>query len=146
MAVPYCHAAAPVAVTSSRLATSQPFARRSNPTRDETFPKSARLLKPVEYRKVYDQGWRYTCAIFTAFCLHTGSDSETRFGFTLPRAVGKANVRNRIKRRMRETVRRMRSEFPLGYWVVLNPRRAAFDAPIENIQRELERVASRCRR
>jgi ribonuclease P protein component len=146
MAVLYCHDAAPGAAVSSRLVTSRPFARRSKPTRDETFPKSVRILRASEFRKVYDQGWRYTCPMFSAFCLATGSGDEARFGFTLPRAVGKANVRNRIKRRMRDIVRRMRQEFPPGLWIVVNPRRSSYDAPLSMIQREFERLASRCGR
>lgn len=144
--MPYCHAAARGAATSSRSATSRPFERRSNPTPRESFPKSARILRSADFRKVYDAGWRYTCPFFSAFCLATDSDSGPRFGFTLPRALGKATVRNRIKRRMREIVRRMQPEFPPGIWMVVNPRRAAYDAPAASIRKELERLAARCRR
>jgi ribonuclease P protein component len=146
MAVPYCHAAARGAATSLRSATSRPSAPRSKPTPNESFPKAARILRTAEYRKVYDTGWRYTCPLFTAFCLRTGADSPARFGFTLPSAIGKATVRNRIKRRMREAVRRLRPQFPAGLAIVVNPRKAAFDAPAESIRREFERLAARCGR
>lgn len=146
MAVLYSHAAERGAATSSRSATSRPFERRSKPTPDESFPKSVRVLRPAEFRKIYDTGWRYTCPVFNAFCLATESDGPPRFGFTLPRAIGKATVRNRIKRRMREIVRRMQAQFPPGVWIVVNPRRSAYDAPAESMQREFERLAARCRR
>lgn len=144
--MPYCHAAARGAATSSRSATSRPFARRSKSTQNESFPKSARILRSADYRKVYDTGWRYTCPLFTAFCLAAGTGAGPRFGFTLPRAIGKATVRNRIKRRMREILRRMQPEFPMDIWIVVNPRKAAYDAPAEKIRHDLERLAARCRR
>jgi ribonuclease P protein component len=146
MAVPYCHAAARGAAISSPSATSRPFAPRSKSTQNESFPKSARILRTADYRKVYDTGWRYTCPLFTAFCLAVETGAGPRFGFTLPRAIGKATVRNRIKRRMREAVRRLQSEFPAGVWIVVNPRKAAYDAPAEKIRHEFERLAARCRR
>lgn len=73
-------------------------------------------------------------------------ESGTRFGFTLPRAVGKANFRNRIRRRLRETVRLHRHEFPAGYSIVFNPRRMAYDAPVEQLHREVERLIEKCKR
>lgn len=122
------------------------YAQRNNPTSGLLFPKSARLLRPTEFRKVYDQGWRYTCPLFSAFCLHESSDDAAKFGFTLPRAVGKANLRNRIRRRIREIVRLRRNRFPVGYSIVFNPRRAAYDAPSERLCTEVERLIERCNR
>jgi len=65
-------------------------------------------------------------------------------GLTVPRAIGGAVVRNRIKRRFREAFRIHRAEF-VGPWdIVINPRRAALDAPFSEIERALQRVIEKC--
>ncbi len=33
------------------------------------YPKSVRLLRPAEFRRVYDNGHKYSCALFAAFSL-----------------------------------------------------------------------------
>ena len=66
-----------------------------------------------------------------------------RVGFTTPRALGGAVVRNRIKRRVREAVRRHLDG--VGPWeIVINPRRRALTAPFDEIEREMNKFLSRC--
>ena len=65
-------------------------------------------------------------------------------GFTCPRALGGAVVRNRIKRRVREAVR-ARLELPGAGWeIVINPRGRVMGAPFEQIEREVEKLFQRC--
>ena len=65
-------------------------------------------------------------------------------GFTLPRAVGKAVIRNRIRRRLREVVRLRLDRLNPQWSIVFNPRRKAFDAPLAELQREVEKLFLRC--
>jgi ribonuclease P protein component len=120
---------------------SAPSAPPNNPPTTLDFPKRVRLLRPSEFRKVYDHGDRFTCALFSAFTIR--GQNEPRFGFTLPRAVGKSVVRNRIRRRLRELVRLSRHRFPADSWTVFNPRRAAEEAPLERLRADLERLIGR---
>jgi len=103
------------------------------------FPKSVRLLRPQDFRQVYDQGAKYTCPLFAAFYLRADEPDELRFGFTCPRALGKAVLRNRIKRRLRECVRLRIDCFPKGFRIVFNPRRANLEAPGVEIDTHVER-------
>jgi len=109
------------------------------------FPKAVRLLRPAEFRDVYDHGWHYRCGLFSAFCLRRG-DAPARFGFTVPRAIGKAAFRNRIRRRLREMVRLRRHNFPAGLQIVFNPRRALYDAEAERLAEEVDRLIAQCNR
>jgi ribonuclease P protein component len=82
---------------------------------------------------------------FAAFCLRVArEDGGPRLGFTLPRAFGKAVYRNRVKRRMREILRIRLAEIGPQWDIVINPRRAALDATIEELGRQLDRLIKQC--
>jgi ribonuclease P protein component len=85
-----------------------------------------------------------TSRYFAAFCLREPEAGPSRFGFTVPKALGKAVARNRIKRRMREAVRSQRELLPENWAIVINPRRSVLEAPFEELCREVGRVFARC--
>lgn len=108
------------------------------------FPKKNRLLRTSDFRRVYDGGSRFTTASFAAFCLVREEGEGPRIGFTVPRALGRAVRRNRIKRRMREGIR-MRLPRIAGKWdIVINPRKCVLDASWEAIGRDLDKLVSKC--
>jgi ribonuclease P protein component len=87
-----------------------------------------------------------TSRYFAAFCLHMSESGQlSRFGFTVPRAVGKSVQRNRIRRRMREAVKSQWKELPESWLVVFNPRRGVLTAPFEDLCREVGRIFARCK-
>jgi ribonuclease P protein component len=124
------------------------------------FPKAAHLLKHADFQRVYKQGRRHFSGNMTVFYLRSpeqrelpgqGSDvvsretaSRTcvRVGFTVPKAIGNSVVRNRIRRRLREAVRRylpvLAEEKTLD--VVFNPKRTALEVEHETLVQEVERA------
>jgi ribonuclease P protein component len=86
-----------------------------------------------------------TSRYFAAFCLRVEENSSpSRFGFTVPKALGKAVVRNRLRRRLREAVRTQMASLSSNWAVVFNPRRNVLDAPFEELCREVGRIFARC--
>jgi len=82
--------------------------------------------------------------LFAAFCVRETQWEGPHIGFTCPRALGKAVVRNRIKRRVREAIRLRLDQLSPQWEVVINPRRRAAGAPFPEIQREVEKLLLRC--
>jgi ribonuclease P protein component len=69
----------------------------------------------------------------------------TRFGVTVSRKVGNAVVRNKVKRWVRETCRRMQDDVPAGLDLVIVARPSAASAGYEPTARELANLARRMR-
>ena len=82
-------------------------------TSSEAFPKRFRLRKRREYLQAQRVGRRLTSPHFIVYARNNGV-SVARIGITVSRKVGKAHVRNRVKRLIREVFRRDRQAFPGG--------------------------------
>jgi len=76
----------------------------------QTFPKTKRLLKRKEFLHVYRRGKRFSGAYFTCYLLPTQAACG-RLGLSVSKKVGKAVVRNRIKRILREYFRHNEQQF-----------------------------------
>ncbi len=118
--------------------------KESEPRQRLCFPKSHRLLRRADFLQVYQDGVRLSGPYFTAFYLASRESREIRVGFTVPRAIGNAVIRNRIKRRMREAVRLLIRRSGPAWWIVFNPRRSALRASFPALLKEVEKVFERC--
>jgi ribonuclease P protein component len=67
----------------------------------------------------------------------------SRFGFTAAATLGKAVVRNRIKRRLREAVRSL--AVAPGWDVVINSRRGAAEASYDQLRGQVRELMGRAR-
>jgi ribonuclease P protein component len=103
-------------------------------------------LRSADFRAAYDHGIRVSGPLFSAFCLARGESeaSGARIGLTVPRALGGAVIRNRIKRRLREAFRLHYTEFGSRWDIVLNPRRAVLVASFSEIERAFGKVIEKC--
>ena len=64
----------------------------------------------------------------------------SRFGISVKKALGGAVVRNRIRRRIREILRRNRTEIPTGWDIVIHPRSSVARAEFTSLEAELVRL------
>jgi len=102
----------------------------------KTSSKLVTLKKAGEYQAVYTRGIKKTSQSFVVFILPNGLE-RSRFGLTIPRKLGVATVRNKIRRRMREMLRQKLDRMPSGFDVVVNPRRSAYDRQFSELRSEL---------
>jgi ribonuclease P protein component len=71
--------------------------------------------------------------------------SGPRVGFTAGRVLGKAHERNRIKRRMREVIRRHVDLLPEGADLILHPRRVVLTMEFGKLEAEVVRILTQAR-
>ena len=103
------------------------------------FPRQARLVRRGEFDAVYRAGKRRSSFHFTVF-FRANELPQSRFGFSIKRALGSAVVRNRIRRRLREVVRCHRLEIPAGWDMVIHPKGSAVRAEFAALTADLLHV------
>jgi ribonuclease P protein component len=100
-----------------------------------------RLRENTDFQRVRREGrtWTHPLLVMSALPNHR---EHSRFGFAVGRRIGKAVVRNRLKRRMREAVRArvQKGEAASGWDVVLVARRPARDASYQRIEEALDQL------
>jgi ribonuclease P protein component len=104
-----------------------------------------RLRKHADYGRVYHASRKQFAKQIAYFYSVRPADrrSETpgpRIGLTVPKVLGKAHERNRIKRRLRECIRRHAAILTYPVDVILHPRRTTIELEAGLLDREVAQV------
>lgn len=104
-----------------------------------------RLRKHADYQRVYGSSRKqFTKQMSFFFSLRPAERrSETpgpRVGLTVGKVLGMAVERNRIKRRLRECVRRHAATLTFPVDVILHPRRTALTLDAATLDREVAQI------
>ncbi len=116
---------------------------RSEIASPQSFPKAERLRKRSDYLRVQQVGRKVHAEYF--LLLLTPGQGAPRVGVTVSSKVGNAVERNRLKRWIREFVRRHRGDLPAGDCVIVAKTSAAA-ATHEAVDHDLARLVTRSRR
>ena len=125
---------------------------RSIPTQPRIEWPVSRLCKHADYQRVYKarrKQFANQMSYFFALRPALGPDGTSvrgvsakaaRIGLTVGKVMGKAVDRNRIKRRMREAVRRQLPLLEAPVDLVLHPKRGVLDLDFATLEREVAAV------
>jgi ribonuclease P protein component len=112
-------------------------------------PRSGRLLRHADFERVYKQGRRHFATHMTVFYLRREEGEGMRVGFTVGRVLGDAVDRNRMKRRLRESVRLSRPAASPAVDVVINPKKSVrtveFSVLLGEVGKAFEVIAQKLR-
>lgn len=116
------------------------------------LPQEARMRRPDEFKSAMRSGRRAGGATLSAHVLLSAGavpegtvlkNTVPKVGFVVSRAVGSAVVRNRVKRRLRELMRRRLAWLPGGCLLVVRAHPAAAGASQADLAADLDLVLGR---
>jgi len=121
----------------------------SNPARRKSLT-GLRLRKHADYVGAYAAARKRQSASTSWFLAPQPIDatpgrSAPRVGLTVGKVIGKAHERNRIKRRMREALRRHVDLLPSGVDLVFHPRRIVLTMEFRKLEDEIVRILEEAR-
>lgn len=106
-----------------------------------------RLRKHGDYQRAYPASRKRQSASMSWFIgpqqpAYAGAPLPVgpRVGLTVGKVLGKAHERNRIKRRMREALRRHVDLLPQGFDLIFHPRRFVLTIEFTKLEAELVRI------
>jgi ribonuclease P protein component len=105
-----------------------------------------RLRKHSDFQRAYAASRKRQSASMSWFLAPQASEecgvrlASPRVGLTAGKVLGKAHERNRIKRRMREALRRHVDLVPAGYDLILHPRRNVLTLEFTKLETEVVRI------
>ena len=112
----------------------------SRPGKRARFTGNMRLLRHADFERVYKQGRRHFAAHLTVFYLPRQQGEGLRIGFTVGKVLGGAVERNRMKRRLRETVRLHWPGISVPVDVVINPKKSVLKIEFSDLGNEVSRA------
>lgn len=134
---------------SSQTARSESRWNQSDPNSSDGNQslKGARLRKHADYQRAYSHARKRQSASMSWFLAPQPADqpSAARVGLTAGKVVGKAHERNRIKRRMREAIRRHVEMLPTGFDLIFHPRRTVLTLEFAKLEAEILRIVEQAR-
>lgn len=113
--------------------------KRDGAGRDERFSRQYRLGSNRNYRFVYRRGKSHPSRNLVLIHL---KGRDLKIGFSVSGKVGNAVTRNRVRRWLREDVRRLRYRMKRGRYVFI-ARQGIADVPHEALTREVDRLLDR---
>ncbi len=117
------------------------------------FPRSSRLKSPSVIRRVFRDGSQLRGGEYSVHWRSNttgteGTASPTRLAFVVSKRLGKAHVRNRIKRRLREAARLNQEHWPSGADLVIRAKEnriaaMEFTTLSQSLQDSLRKIGAR---
>jgi ribonuclease P protein component len=111
--------------------------------RSLSFPKVRRLTRAWEFERVKQSGCAQRGKLLLLGVLGVENAGRFRAGFVTSRKIGGAVARNRVRRRLREIVRKHQNDLREDFWIVLIARPDATRASYRALEDEWLRLAKR---
>lgn len=105
--------------------------------------RAYRLKSRLDFQAVYNKGKSVANKAAVVYVLSEQSKGLTRIGFAAGKKLGKAVVRNRVKRRIKECVRLIWPRVKPGVFLIVIARHAAKDMAFSQLKGRIEELFDR---
>lgn len=105
--------------------------------------REQRLRRGVDFDRVRANRKSWAHPLLVCYEQSRGDTDPTRIGIVVGRRLGKAATRNRVKRRIRETVRTLYPHLASGHDLIVIARQPAASATLADLAAALESVLAR---
>jgi ribonuclease P protein component len=121
----------------------------ANPAEPKQSLTGVRLRKHADYQRAYNAAGRKRQSASMSWFMAPQPEPESlaghlsgsaRIGLTAGKVLGKSHERNRIKRRMREALRRHIDLIPQGVDLIFHPRRSVLTVEFTKLEAEVVRI------
>ena len=102
------------------------------------------IKRSSDFRRIYAKGKSAVSPCVVVYCRKNRLGTN-RVGFTVSKKLGKAVVRNRVRRRLREIIRLNSDRLEQGYDLILVARTRAVEAEYSRLDRDLLGCCERLR-
>lgn len=140
----------PMGRMGARVEHTAPLARSSDSAERgpgcERFRRESRLRSPQDFARVRRKGKRQQGRWLTlSYARQPAEPRPTRVGFSVSKRVGPAVTRNRVKRRLREAIRRLLWKTVPGWDMMVAARPEAATATAADLAEEVCALLTRAR-
>lgn len=104
-----------------------------------------RLRKNEEFRHIYQNGRSVANRELVLYYIKSEDTAHFRLGISVSKKIGRAVIRNEIKRRVREVVRLQQSLITPGYDLVIIVRKGALQTTHEQLMNSFVHLLKRAR-
>ena len=114
-----------------------------SPGEDKAMKFTDTMKKNYEFRRLYAKGASAAAPYLVLYARKSGRGTANRLGITVSTKVGKAVVRNRVRRRIREIYRLHEHELCRGVQLVIVARSRAALADYRQLERSFVRACGK---
>ncbi len=107
--------------------------------RDETLPKALILKSKKEFEEVFQKGTRKSSGNLTIYC-YTSNEPGLKFGFLVDKKIKKSVPRNKLKRWLREIVRKNKEKFSSGQKIIFFAKKEALQKTYWDLYADFEKL------
>lgn len=107
------------------------------------LPQPERLRTNAEFQRVYKGGESFVEGLVVLYLLRLPDEPVRQAGFSVSKKLGKATVRNLVKRRLRDSYHALLPTLPRGYAAVFVARKAASEADFAALERAMRKVLAK---